>query len=92
MRHRDAAAQHGGGGVVVYFSMTPWRLMLNLSLCLCTDPELLVFVERGPNGHKGALVYSQSPTPPQKKTFLRGLPAGCEGMLQPSHVATTGHA
>lgn len=22
MRHRDAAARHGGGGVVVYFSMT----------------------------------------------------------------------
>lgn len=66
MRHRDATARHGRGGVVVYFSMTRWCLMLNLSLSLCMDPELLVFVERGQKQPQRSVGYLQP------KTFRRG--------------------
>lgn len=64
--------------------------MLNLSLSLCVDPELLVLVERGPNGHKGVLVICSRKPPAGHPDCV------CEGMLQPSNVAarqaSAGHA
>lgn len=65
--------------------------MLNLSLSHCADPELLLFVERGQNDHKGVPVICS-------RAFRRGSrQAVCsqenaQSLMWPLGQASSGHA